>query len=121
MRHVERGPQVREPLLHLFGSLPVTFRGRRDAERAQQVGGGPAGIARFAEDRVKAFVGEVMKDEIDDAPGIECLFAVGRRSGRRSGRRCGLAVDVHAPEKTSIGVIWRSQLETVPRNRGFTL
>jgi hypothetical protein len=116
MRHVERGPQVREPLLHLFGSLPVTFRGRRDAERAQQVGGGPAGIARFAEDRVKAFVGEVMKDEIDDAPGIECLFAVGR-----TGRRCCLAVDVHAPEKTSIGAIWRSQLETVPRNRGFTL
>jgi hypothetical protein len=117
MRHVERGPQVREPLLHLFGSLPITFGGRRDAERAQQVGRGPAGVARFAEDRMEAFAGEVVKDEIDDAPGIECLFA----AGRRSGRRCCLAVDVHAPEETSAGVIRRSQLETVPRNLGFTL
>jgi hypothetical protein len=85
MRHVERGPQLGEPLLNLFGSLAIAFGGGRDAERAQQFGRGPAGIPRFAEDRMKPLAGEVMKYQVDDTPGIECLFVE------------GLVVGVHEP------------------------
>ena len=109
MRHVERGPELGQTLLHLFGSLPIPFRCGRDAHRAQQFSGGPARIARFAEDRMQSFAGKMVKDEINDAPWVECLFVVAR------------AVGVHAPEKTSAGPDWRSQLETVPGNLGFTL
>ena len=89
MRHIERGPELGQTLLSLFGSLPVAFRGRSDTQRPQQVGGGPAGITRFAEDRMKTFLSQVVEHEVDDAPGVECLFAV------------VLGVGVHAPEKTS--------------------
>ena len=89
MRHVERGPELGQPFLNLFGSLPVAFRGGLDAQRAEQVGRGAAGVARVTEDRVKSFFGKVMEDEIDDAPGVESLLAA------------VLGVGVHGCEKTS--------------------
>ncbi len=54
MRHVEGGAELCELLLNFFGSLPVTFGGRPDAQRAQQLGRGHARVARFAKDRMKA-------------------------------------------------------------------
>jgi len=62
MRHVERGPQLGQPLLYLLGSLPVSFRGRRDPQRTQQIRGRLAGITRLAEDRVKSLLGQVRKN-----------------------------------------------------------
>ena len=38
MRHVERGPQLGQPVLDLLGGLPVPFRGRRYPQREQQFG-----------------------------------------------------------------------------------
>ena|ERR1700676_2061496 len=109
MRHIERSPELGQLLLDLFGSLPVAFGGRRDAERAQQVRRRRARVARLAEHRMKALAGQVVKNEIDDAPGVEGLF------GR------ALVVGCHAPEKTPIEEIRRSQLETGGGNLGFTL
>ena len=54
MRHVEGRTELRELLLNFFGSLPVTFGGRCDAERAQQIRRGYARVTRFAEDRMEA-------------------------------------------------------------------
>jgi len=109
MRHVEGSAQLGELLLNFFGSLPVTFGGRGDAERAQQVGRGRARVTRFAEDRVEALARQVMEHEIDDAPGVKSLFVH------------ALVVGIHAPEKTPVRVKGRSQLETVAGNVGFTL
>ncbi len=89
MRHIECGPELGQLLLNLFGSLPIAFRGGPYAQRPEQIGRGPAGVTRLAEDRMKSFFSQVIKDEVDDAPGVECLFAA------------ALTVGVHAPEKTS--------------------
>ncbi len=112
MRHVERGPELSEPLLNLFGSLPIAFGGWRDAKRPQQIGRRPARITRLAEDRMQSRVGQVVKHQVDDAPGVKGLCV---------GRRVGLAVGVHKTDTTSAGPSWESQLETVPGNVGFTL
>ena len=109
MRHVEGSAQLGELLLNFFGSLPVTFGGRCDAQRAQQIRGGRARVTRFAEDRVEALARQVMEHEIDDAPGVKSLFVH------------ALVVGIHAPEKTPVRVKGRSQLETVAGNVGFTL
>src|SRR3984885_8345238 len=87
MRHIEGGPELGQPVFYFFGSLPVTFGGRRDAERAQQVRRGSARVAGFTEHRMQTLVGEMVEDEINDAPGIEGLF----------GRRVVLVC--HAPRK----------------------
>src|SRR5260370_18360163 len=112
MRHVEGGADRREVLLYLFGSLAVSFRGRRDAQRQQQFRRGRTRVTGFAEDRMQALARQVIKYKIDDAPGVVGFFA---------GAGVGLAAGVHAPEKTSAGADRRSQLETVPGNMGFTL
>jgi hypothetical protein len=109
MRHVEGSAKLGELLLNFFGSLPVTFGGRCNAERAQQVCGGHARITRFAEDRMEALPRQVVKHEINDAPGVKSLFVH------------ALVVGIHAPEKTPVRVKGRSQLETVAGNVGFTL
>ena len=109
MRHVERGPELGQPILDLLGSLPVPFRGRGYPQREQQFGRWARGITGLAEDRMKSLLGQVRKNQVDDAPGIEGLFG------------SVLAMDVHAPEKTSDAPERRSQLETVPGNLGFTL
>ena len=109
MRHVEGSAQLGELLLHSFGSLPVTFGGRCDAERAQQSCRGRARVTRFAEDRMEALVRQVMEHEIDDAPGVKSLFVH------------ALVVGIHAPEETPVRIKRRSQLETEARNMGFTL
>jgi hypothetical protein len=58
---------------------------------------------------MKALASQMMKNEIDDAPGVKGLFVY------------ALVVGCHAPEKTPFGEMWRSQLETVAGNLGFTL
>ena len=109
MRHVEGSAELGELLLNFFGSLPVTFGGRRDAERAQQVCRGHARVTRLAEDRMEALARQVVEHEIDDAPGVKGLFVH------------ALVVGIHAPEKTPAPINRRSQLETVTGNLGFTL
>ena len=88
MRHIERGPELGEPLLNLFGSLPIAFGSRCDAQRPQQIGRGPARVTRLAEDRMQSFVSQVVKHQVDDAPGVK---------GLGIGGRIGLAVGVHEP------------------------
>ena len=109
MRHVERGADLLQVAFCLFRSLTAPLRGRRDAKRPQQLSRGRARITRLAEDRMQSLAHQMVKDEIDDAPGIKGLY-VGRRS-----------VDVHDPDTTSTGPRWQSQLETVPGNKRFTL
>ena len=109
MRHIERGPKLGQPLLNLFGSLPVAFGGRSYAHRAQQFRRRHARVTRLAEHRVEAFAGQMVKNEVDDAPGVECLV-VGV-----------LIVGSHGPEITPARENRRSQLETVTGNMGFTL
>jgi len=109
MRHVESSAELRELLLNFFGSLPVTFGGGRDAQRAEQFRRGRARVTCFAEDRVQALAREVVKYEIDDAPGVEGLFVR------------ALVVGSHAAEKTPVSINRRSQLETGAGNLGFTL
>jgi len=109
MRHVEGSAKLGELLLNFFGSLPVTFGGWCNAERAQQVCRGHARITCFAEDRMQALPRQVVKHEINDAPGVKSLFVH------------ALVVGIHAPEKTPARVKGRSQLETVAGNVGFTL
>src|ERR1035438_1419806 len=99
MRHIERSPELGQVLLNLFGSLPVTFCGRGDPECAQQLRGRPPRVAGLAEHGMKALASQMMKNEIDDAPGVKSLFVH------------ALVMGCHAPEKTPFGEIRRSQLE----------
>src|SRR5579859_6180787 len=108
----ERGADGREVLLGLFGALPVPLGGRLDAQRAEQIGRGCTRVAGLAKDRVQTLLGQMVKHQVDDAPRVIGLGIWGM---------IGLAVGVHAPSKTSGRPNRRSQLETVPRNNGFTL
>src|SRR6266700_4888078 len=110
MRHLEGGADLGQPLLALLGRLPGSFRGRGDAQRPQQVSRGRSRVTRLAEDRVQSLLGQVMKHQVDDAPGVKGL----RRGG-------GLWLSVHENDTTSAGSTWASQLETVPGNVRFTL
>src|SRR6266566_600645 len=110
MRHLEGGADLGQPLLALLGRLPGSFRGRRDAKRLQQVGRGRSRVTRVAEDRVQSLLGQVVKHQVDDAPGVKGLQWGG-----------GLSVSVHEIDTTSAGPTWASQLETVPGNVRFTL
>jgi hypothetical protein len=74
MRHLERRANLRQALLTLLGFHPVAFRGRPYAQRAEQVRRGCARVARLAEDRMQSLAGQVMEDEIYDAPGVESLL-----------------------------------------------
>src|SRR5260370_27965375 len=112
MRHVERGADGREVLLGLLGALPVALGGRLDTQRAEQIGRWCTRVAGLAQDRVQALLSQVVKHQVDDAPRVIGLWIRGM---------VGLAVGVHAPSKTSRPSNRRSQLETVPRNNGFTL
>src|ERR1700685_935894 len=108
----ERGADGRELLLGLLGALPVPLGVRLDAQRAEQIGRGCTRVAGLTQDRVQALLGQVVKHQVDDAPRVIGLGIRGMT---------GLAVGVHAPSKTSGQPNRRSQLETVPRNNGFTL
>src|SRR5260370_37311247 len=109
MRHVERGAALREVLFYLFGSLAVSFRGGRDAKRPQQVRRGRTRVTGLTEDRMQSLARQVIKHEVDDAPGVEGLFAGagGARgaggAGGSGGSGGGFAAGVHAPDKTSAG------------------
>jgi hypothetical protein len=68
-------PDLGEVVLDLLGLLAVTLGGRLDAQCPQQVGRWPARIAGLPEDRVQALRGEVLKHQVDHAPGVEGLVA----------------------------------------------
>ena len=95
MRHVERRPKLGQAFFYLFGSLPISFGGRRDPECAQQVRCGPARVPGLSEHRVQPLVGQMAEDEVDDAPGIEGFYIGGPVAVGPVG--VGLGVDVHAP------------------------
>jgi hypothetical protein len=57
MRHLEGGADLGQALIPLVNLDPVSFRGRLDAERAQQVSRWFPGIAGLAEDRMQPFAG----------------------------------------------------------------
>src|SRR5438445_7523135 len=110
MRHLEGRADLRQPLFAFLGRLPGSFRGRSDAKRPQQVSRGRSRVTRLAEDRVQSLLGQVVKHQVDDAPGVKGLRWRG-----------GLSVSVHENDTTSAGPTWASQLETVPGNVWFTL
>ena len=60
-------------VLDVLGDLAVSLRSRLDTKRPQQLGGGAAGIARLTEDRMQALLGEMLEDEVDNAPGVVCF------------------------------------------------
>jgi hypothetical protein len=62
MRHLEGGADLRQALIPLVNFDSVSFRGRHDAERAQQVSRWFPGIARLAEDRMQSLFRQVMKN-----------------------------------------------------------
>ena len=64
------------------------FGGRLDAERAQQLGGGRAGIAA-TQRRMQSLLRQVLEDQIDDAP-----------------RVVRLARRLHRPESTPARAVW---------------
>jgi hypothetical protein len=66
-------PELGEMVLDLLGLLAVTLGTRLDAQRPQQVGRWPAGIAGLPEDRMQSLRGKVLKHQVDHAPGIEGL------------------------------------------------
>src|SRR5262249_8561208 len=83
------------------------LRGRRDAERAQQLRRGRARITRLAEDRMQSLAHQVVKDEIDDAPGVEGL-GIG-----------GLDVAVHEPTQLRPARKGGLNLRQCPATRGL--
>lgn len=68
-------PDLGEMVLDLLGLLAVTLGSRLDAQGPQQVGRWPARIARLAEDWMQPLGGEVLKHQVDHAPGVEGLSA----------------------------------------------
>src|ERR1700722_1019570 len=57
---------------------PAALRSGRDAERAQQLRGRCAGVTGLAEYRVQTFRRQVVKHQVDDAPGVVGLGPCGR-------------------------------------------
>jgi hypothetical protein len=57
MRHLEGGADLGQALIPLVNFDPVSFRGRLDTERPQQVSRWFPRIARLAEDRMQPFAG----------------------------------------------------------------
>jgi hypothetical protein len=57
MRHLEGGADLGQALIPLVNFDPVSFRGRLDAERPQEVSRWFPGIARLAEDWMQPFAG----------------------------------------------------------------
>ena len=73
MRHLELSADLGQALLAFLGGLPVSFCGRSNAKRPQQVSRGRARVTRLAEDRVQSLLGQVVKNQVDDAPGVKRL------------------------------------------------
>ena len=88
MRHLEGRADLRQPLLAFLGRLPGSFRGRRNAERPQQLSRWRARVPRLTEDRMQSFLREVVENQVDDAPGVKGLGGMGRAR---------LVVSVHEP------------------------
>jgi hypothetical protein len=70
------GSDLGEMLLDIPGHLAVAFRRRVDAQCLEQLRRRGARISGPAEDRVQALVGQVVEHEVDNAPGVICLFMV---------------------------------------------
>src|SRR5258708_34329080 len=69
----ERGPDLGEVIADGKRVLAVALGCRHYSQRPQELGGRNAGITRTAQLRMQPLCREVMKHEVDDAPGIECL------------------------------------------------
>jgi hypothetical protein len=52
----------------------IALGGRLDAQAAEQGRGVRAGVTRFTQDRMQPLVSQVMKDQVDYAPGVEGLI-----------------------------------------------
>src|SRR5215475_2770561 len=107
MRHVERGADLLQVAFGLLRGLTAPLRGRRDAKRPQQLLRGGARITRLAEDRMQSLAHQMVKDEIDDAPGVEGL-GIG-----------GLAVAVHGPTQRRLARKGGLNLRQCPATRGL--
>src|SRR5208282_1044366 len=110
MRHLERGADLAKPLFAFLGRLPRSFCGRRDAKRPEQVSRGPSRVTRLAEDRVQSLLGQVVKDQVDDAPGVKGLGLMGR--GR-------LVVSVHEPTQRRLAQAGSLNLRQCPATWGL--
>jgi hypothetical protein len=66
-------PEFGELVLDILGVSLIALGGWLDSQAAEQGRGGSAGIARFTQDRMQPLVSQVMKDQVDYAPGVEGL------------------------------------------------
>src|SRR5258708_12553224 len=71
--HEERGPDLGEVIADGKRVLAVALGRRHNSQCPQELGGRSAGITRTAQLRMQPLSREVMKHEVYDAPGIECL------------------------------------------------
>jgi hypothetical protein len=69
-------PELGELVLDVLG-VPVVPLGRRlDPQRAEQLRGRGTRVAGFPQDRMQSLVSQVVKDQVDYAPGVEGLTRV---------------------------------------------
>src|SRR5580692_7829377 len=80
MVRLEGGAKLGELVAHLAGDLLVAFGRWGDAERLEQLRGRCSRVSGFTEYRVKALVGQMTEDEVDDAPGVVGLLCAVRRA-----------------------------------------
>jgi hypothetical protein len=66
-------PEFGQLVLDLLGVPMVALGSRLDSQAAEQGGGRWAGIARFAQDRMQSLVSQMVKDQVNYAPGVEGL------------------------------------------------
>src|SRR5258707_15882130 len=69
----ERGPDLGEVIADGKRVLAVALGRRHNSPCPQELGGRSAGITRTAQLRMQPLSREGMKNEVDDAPGVECL------------------------------------------------
>ena len=62
-------------ILHIDGNLAVSLRCGLDAQGQQQLRGRDARMAGGAENRMQALVGQMVKHQVDDRPGVVRLVA----------------------------------------------
>jgi hypothetical protein len=66
-------PEFGQLVLDFLGVPLIALGGWFDSHGAEQGRGGGAGVARFTQDWMQSLVSQVMKDQVDYAPGVESL------------------------------------------------
>jgi len=69
-------PELGELVLDILGLPLVPHGGWLDPQGAEQLRGRGTGITRLTQDRVQSLVSQVVKDQVDYAPGIKGLTGV---------------------------------------------